>query len=32
MTKVVSNRDICFTKAVLLLYEHGHLYIKICAA
>ena len=24
MTKAVSNRDICFAKAVLLLCEHGH--------
>ena len=24
MTKAVSNREICFIKAVLLLCEHGH--------
>ena len=24
MSKAVSNREICFIKAVLLLYEHGH--------
>ena len=28
MTKAVSNREICFIKAVLLLCEHGH-YDKI---
>ena len=25
MTKAVSNREICFIKPVLLLFEHGHL-------
>ena len=24
MTKAVSNRDICFIKAALLLYKHGN--------
>ena len=24
LTKAVSNRDICFIKAVLILREHGH--------
>ena len=24
MTEAISNRDICFNKAVLLLCEHGH--------
>ena len=26
MTKAVSNREICFIKAVLLLCEHGHFF------
>ena len=32
MTKAVSNKEICFIKAVLLLCEHGHLkkYRKWC--
>ena len=29
MTKSVSNREICFIKAVLLLCEHGHFKKKI---
>ena len=29
MTKAVSNREICFIKAVLLLCEHGHFKKKI---
>ena len=31
MTKVVSNRDICFVKAVLLLCEHKHLLLKFAS-
>ena len=31
MTKAVSNMDICFVKAVLLGWEHGHL-ILFCLA
>ena len=32
MTKAVTNREICFIKAVLLLYEHGHFFLnrKLC--
>ena len=33
MTKAVSNREICFIKAVLLLCEHGHFFFsKFCVA
>ena len=29
MTKAVSNREICFIKAVLLLCEHGYFFSKL---
>ena len=31
MTKAVSNREICLTKAVLLLCEHGHLLLNFAS-
>ena len=31
MTKAVSNRDICFIKSVLLLYQHEHCSLNIAS-
>ena len=32
MTEAVSNRDICFIKAVLLLGKHGHFFFLFFAS
>ena len=31
MTKAVSNREICFIEAVLLMCEHGHLFLNFAS-